>query len=440
MKKYNLIFTMFIVLNLVNNHIQAQTIQPCYTKEVVDEYERQHPGYKLKIAQAFEQSKSILMEQKNSRAVNADTLYRIPVIVHVVYNAPVENIPDSLIYSQIEVLNNDYNRWNDDASQTRDIFKPIAGSMHIEFFLATTDPQGNPSSGIIRKVGNPASTFLGFNAFQDNVKDPTEGDAPWNTDKYLNIWVCNLNTLPLGILGYAYPPTGAANWPAGSETDSNKQGVVIDYTAFGRNNPNVIDPGVVPGRTCVHEVGHYLGLRHIWADEAACADDDGIDDTPKAGDQSNFDCDTTKNTCVDVGIDYPDMIENYMDYSDERCQNMFTREQTDMMLTNLIVLRPLLADKKVVGVGIAPEETYLGTAIKLFPNPTSDFVQVALTKELTSSALIEIYNSAGIRVIMQAVNTTNTHQTIDLRQLKSGIYFIQLNTGIKTYQSKIIKY
>jgi hypothetical protein len=90
--------------------------------------------------------------------------------------------------------------------------------------------------------------------------------------------VCNLNTIPLGVLGYAYPPTGAANWDAASYTDSAKQGVVIDYTAFGRNNPYVIDPGVAPGRTCVHEVGHYLNLLHTYG--STCSYTDGCGDTP----------------------------------------------------------------------------------------------------------------------------------------------------------------
>lgn len=438
MKTIGTLFLNMLILLGLFNQLNAQQVKPCYTPDVISHFEQTHPGYQLKISNAFEQSKQIVNEWKSSRATNADTLYKIPVVVHIVYTASGENIPDSLIYSQIEVLNRDYNRWNDDAVQTRDVFKPIAGSMHIEFFLATIDPQGNPSTGIIRKSGNPANAFIGFNAFQDNVKDPVEGDAPWNTDKYLNIWVCNLNTLPLGILGYAYPPTGASNWPAGSETDSNKQGVVIDYTAFGRNNPNVIDPTVVPGRTCVHEVGHYLGLRHIWADEAACADDDGINDTPKAGDQSNFDCDTTKNTCVDAGIDYPDMIENYMDYSDERCQNMFTREQTDMMLANLITLRPQLAIKKVVGVGI--HNTLNQESISIYPNPVEGVLQIKFNNEHNLSTHLNIYNHSGMIVYSTEITNSNTSEHIDLSSFESGMYYVQLSNAEAVYRSKIIKF
>lgn len=416
----------------------GQQIQPCYSTETIEHIDHLHPGYKLRIDEAFEQAKQFALEMRSSRAVNADTLYRIPVVVHIVYTNAIQNIPDSLITSQIQVLNRDYNRLNEDAIQTRDIFKPIAGSLHFEFFLATTDPAGNPTSGVIRKLGTPASTFLGFNAFQDNVKNAAEGDAAWNTDKYLNIWVCNLNTLPLGVLGYAFPPTGASNWDSTSYIDSAMQGVVIDYTAFGRNNPYVIDPGVLPGRTCVHEVGHYFGLRHIWADETACAADDGIDDTPMAGDKTNFTCDTTKNSCVDAGVDYPDMSENYMDYTDERCQNIFTVGQTTMMLSNLILLRPSLAQKVLIDVGVGAINGI--QSISIFPNPCSDFLNIKLKQVLAENFDINIYNSTGSKVLSKQLSSSEFNQAIDIRSLENGIYFFELSNAKASYRSKLSKF
>lgn len=431
--KYLVLTLSVLILLCFNNQLLAQRIIPCHTVEAINHYHDSHPGYKEKIESAYQNAISYVRDHMGSRGVG-DTVYKIPVVVHIVYTATDDNIPDSLVYSQIEVLNKDYNRINDDATQTRDIFKPIAGSMRIEFFLATTDPNGNPTTGIIRKLGTPALSFVGFNAFQDNVKNPTEGDAPWNTDRYLNIWVCNLNTIPLGVLGYAYPPTGAANWPPGSETDSAKQGVVIDYTAFGRNNPYVLDPGVSPGRTCVHEVGHYLGLRHIWADEAACAEDDGIDDTPKAGDQSNFDCDTTKNTCVDVGTDFPDMIENYMDYSDERCQNMFTKMQTDIMLFNLITLRPYLAQKHVIGVSTDDIAAY--HTIQIMPNPASNTAILHFNLLQNTSATYAIYSIHGN--MMQVGSVEQEYQTLDISNLPTGVYTVRVSSNSKTYHSRFV--
>jgi hypothetical protein len=431
----------FIVLTIIlvsSNIIKAQLVNPCRTVDVIEQEESLHPGYKARVNAMFEQSKRIVEEMKSSRAVNSDTLYRIPVVVHIVHTAPNENLPDSLVFSQIEVLNNDYNRWNSDSTQTRAVFKPIAGSLNFQFYLATTDPTGNPTTGIIRKTGTPAIPFVGFNAFQDNVKNPDEGDAPWNTDKYLNIWVCNLNTIPLGVLGYAYPPTGAANWDAASYTDSAKQGVVIDYTAFGRNNPYVIDPGVAPGRTCVHEVGHYLGLRHIWADEDLCAEDDGIDDTPKAGAASNFDCDTTKNTCVDVGVDYPDMIENFMDYSDEHCQNMFTQEQAAIMLVNLITLRPDLAEKApLYGVGFS--QNNFENNISVYPNPAVDFINIDFKSIRNNQVKIELIDNAGKSVLNKILDVNNYIHAIDISQLTSGFYYLQISNGRYILRKKVVK-
>ncbi len=419
----------------------SQGFKICASYEVIKEQDRLHPGYKAMVDASFTAVKAMADANRGSRAVNAaDTIYHIPIVVHVVRLATEDNIPDSLIYSQIEVLNRDFNHRNEDSIQTRNAFKPLMGRLNFDFFLATTDPLGNPSTGIIRKLGAPAISFFGFNAFSDNVKDPVEGDAPWPTDKYLNVWVCNLNTIPLGLLGYAYPPTGAANWDAGSYIDSAQQGVVIDYTAFGRNNPYIIDPGIAPGRTAVHEFGHYFGLRHIWADEAACVEDDGISDTPAQGDQTNFDCDTSKNSCTDIGTDYPDMIENYMDYSNEFCQNMFTKEQADIMFYNLQMLRPNLAQKTVVyGVGITKSD-FDFISVSIYPNPAKEILYLDLNFSKEKNIQFTIIDQLGRQIKTQTINQVlNKIEKIDISGMSSGIYFINVSDGNHLIHQKIIK-
>lgn len=432
----------FLLLFLFSSLEQfSQGLKICASYEVIKEQDRMHPGYKAMVDANFTAVKSMADANRGSRAVNAaDTIYHIPVVVHVVRLATEDNIPDSLIYSQIEVLNRDFNHRNDDSIQTRNAFKPLMGRLNFDFFLATTDPLGNPSTGIIRKLGAPAISLFGFNAFSDNVKDPVEGDAPWPTDKYLNVWVCNLNTIPLGLLGYAYPPTGAANWDAGSYIDSAQQGVVIDYTAFGRNNPYIIDPGIAPGRTAVHEFGHYFGLRHIWADEAACVEDDGISDTPTQGDQTNFDCDTSKNSCTDVGTDYPDMIENYMDYSNEFCQNMFTKEQADIMFYNLQMLRPNLAQKTVVyGVGIADEKVSF-KGISVYPTLTKDLVYLDLNFDGEKNIHYSITDQMGRCMKSEEISQVKSKvEKIDVSSFPSGIYIINISDNKHLFHQKMVK-
>ena len=106
---------------------------------------------------------------------------------------------------------------------------------------------------------------------------------------------------------------------------------------MGSNNPQNEDDGIIDndlGMACVHEVGHYLGLRHIWGDPitgSGCEVDDGISDTPNQNAASQFTCNFDLNSCTDNPLDYPDMVENYMDYSSDDCMNMFTLNQSSIM-------------------------------------------------------------------------------------------------------------
>ena len=83
--------------------------------------------------------------------------------------------------------------------------------------------------------------------------------------------------------------------------------------------------------------------------------DDFIADTPNANNHSNWGCNLNSNTCVDniEGVDLPNMVENYMDYSSGTCQNSFTIGQADVMRAVLDVYRPLLAETiSTANVGI----------------------------------------------------------------------------------------
>ena len=105
------------------------------------------------------------IQNKNGMAVKT-----IPVVVHVIYNpsnsnTPNENVPDSYITDLLNVLNEDFRRLNTDASNTPSAFQSVAADCEIEFCLATTDPNGNSTTGITR-----TSTSQSSFSTNDNVK------------------------------------------------------------------------------------------------------------------------------------------------------------------------------------------------------------------------------------------------------------------------------
>lgn len=414
-------------------------VNKCATVDVINIMEQKHPGYKAKVQAAFDAAKHY-SEAVSANRANDDTVYKIRCVFHVVYGAAGENIPDSVILSQLEVLNEDYRRLNADTVRTRQIFSDIVTDTRIEFELATTDPNGNPTTGITRTQGTPQG-FLGFEPFTDNVKSAATGGVnPWPTDKYLNIWICNVMN-GFGVLGYAFPPTGAANWPQGSETDSAHQGVVLHYPVVGRNFNAPIDPTVTRGRSAVHEVGHFLGLRHIWGD-GDCTEDDGLNDTPDATEASQQTCDTTKNTCVGTPIDLPDMIENYMDYSDDRCLNAFTRDQTDIMRGTLrtsrkgIVIQDTTAavDTTVTSIIAVNAAT---SNVSVYPNPTVGVVNFDVQMPQGLSYTVSVFNTLGELVYTSSTSSILKNGMIDLSGKPAGIYYAKFNVGAQTIAKRV---
>jgi hypothetical protein len=410
---------LFILSACFTLSINAQQYEHCGTHTAMLEYETAHPGYLQGVDEIFYRS-------KESGAQDRSTVYIIPVVVHIVYNTPEENLHDSVIFNQIQRLNEDYRRMNADTANLRDTFNTIVGDSFIEFKLAMFDPNGNPTTGITRTYTAQTSFFGVGGTPAEGVKSDTDGGIdPWDQSHYLNIWVCDMSLFGIPfLLGYATPPADLPHWPAGS-VDGMSDGVVIQYEAFGSNNPNPLDVGGgtmdVQGRTTVHEVGHYLGLRHIWGD-GDCTAEDGIDDTPNAEDQSDQDCDISANTCTDNIVvlgDLPDMVENYMDYSAETCQNAFTLGQIDMMRAILENEREELINNNPALV--LSEETH--SQFSLYPNPAKHSFLISGLPG--SNTQISIYTESG-----QLIYSTETNETQrEISAPQTGIYFVSVITA-----------
>jgi len=341
----------------------------CGSDDVVNLKTIKYPWYRSSVENLYQNA--LVRSQENN--VNRETVYQIPVVFHIVYNTQEQNLSDEVIQTQIDVLNADFRRLNDNSSETREEFLPFAGDPKLEFFLATIDPNGNPTSGITHtyteRSGFPYidlfDIFSGVISLDQVKSSETGGVDAWDTERYMNVWVCNIEEGLLGqVLGFAYPPFDVQealdslntetvpDWSSfeGVITDLSLQGVVVHYPTVGTNNPQSDDDGLEGnelGRTLIHETGHFFGLRHIWGDALfgdGCGVDDGIVDTPNQSSASNFTCNHNANTCGDIPIDFPDMVENYMDYSSDACMNMFTNIQIDVMRSVLEIARPGLIE------------------------------------------------------------------------------------------------
>lgn len=250
----------------------------------------------------------------------------IPVVVHVVYGNDTQNISDAQIQTQIDVLNWDYRAANADKANVPPVWASMSADAQIQFALAAADADGNPSNGITRTEAG-ADSF----ATDDKVKSAATGGAdPWPSDRFLNIWVCNLGG---GLLGYAQFPGGPAS------TD----GVVILYSAFG-----TIGTATTPynlGRTTTHEVGHWLNLIHIWGDRLDCNGTDLVDDTPPQQ-APNYGKPVFPHISCSNGPN-GDMFMDFMDYVDDDTMVIFTPGQVARMSAALDGPRAAIAGNTV---------------------------------------------------------------------------------------------
>lgn len=250
-----------------------------------------------------------------------DEIVRIPVVIHVLYEREEFNVSEEKINSQLASLNQDFRKRNADHLKTPDEFINLVADVGIEFELATLDPKGNKTTGITRTK----TMISGWDGIDGTKEKSVEelalyfseqgGMNAWPSDQYLNIWVTELSDRHgrLGLAGHSSLPGD----------DPRMDGVIIDPRTFGTIDP--LEPDHRLGRTATHEIGHWLNLRHIFADEK-CESTDLVEDTPGTSTRYLGNPVHPQYSCGQMS-----MFMNFMDYVNDQSMYMFTKGQRERM-------------------------------------------------------------------------------------------------------------
>ena len=443
------IFTLSIIISL---QVTAQeNYKKCLTTPLVEKELIGNSDYAKSRANIISENK--IWIKNNSKEKN---IINIPVVVHIIHRNTYtqigqgNNISNAQIEDALKILNEDYSKTNPEhPTPPRNTFINYWGNPDMKFCLATTDPDGNPTNGITRT----STTKLSFDADTESNEMKrvwSGGIDAWDPSKYLNIWVCNLSNSGGGgmTLGYAY-------LPGLSGSNLYKDGLVIDYQYFGTIGGASSSSD---GRTATHEIGHYLGLNHTFAEGGiwngfpyGCADsqgnliccdndNDNVDDTPAAKDIyfGNVISSTNNNTCDDTfygfSTDLLDMDENFMSYASTAW--MFTNDQINVMNATLNGYRSSLKNSTVnmncdgsVGTGL---NNYQLENLNIYPNPTLGKLNIVSADKINT---LSITNIIGKELLFAKDFSANT---IDLSSYESGVYFINISTDKGTHIEKII--
>ncbi len=351
--------------------------------------------------------------KNNGNRVGQRSIITIPVVVHVIWNSPEENIPDEQIFSQIETLNQDFRALNVEIENIPAEFQPLIADAEIEFCLAKTDPSGNETMGITRTFTNNPVGIGGTPAIHFGSQG---GKDAWDPELYLNIWVAKF----AGNIG------GTGSFPG--QGPPEEDGVEVNYLQFGSVNTQ---PPYHLGRTLTHEIGHYLNLEHPWGPSISdCCGDDFVADTPEA-------CETYIGQCPDhpvVSCSQPDLFMDFMFYTDDACLGMFTEGQKMRMLATLNTLRPGLM-QSMACEPVSTDDLVAGMDVKVFPNPAEDKLYIEIEGQQGFGDAIKILDLWG-REMLEEKNFNDVE--INVSAFPAGVYFLLLKNKTGIHIEKVV--
>ena len=333
---------------------------------------------------------------------------QIQTVVHVLWNSPNENLSDSIVQANIDLVNKDLRRQNADTSETPNHFLPVAVDTEIELRLAQVDPNGQPTNGITHTYTDSAEFHIDFGHMK---YDSTGGKAAWDTESYLNVWVVGkIESGPIGVVLGHTSLTGSL--------EQSEVGITIRTIQFIANHG---------WRTLTHEFGHFACLLHPEAN-GSCYDADLVFDTPIAQIQPILPqiCGDTITSCGNGPNG--NMYMNYMSYSSGDCMNIYTQGQKSRMLNCIETQFPGLTDYQFLDV----EDVGLKN-LEVYPNPT----QTQLHFQSSEKSNVSVLDLSGRTVITSVASKGKN--TIDVESLPGGIYLLRLESGQTVSSARFVK-
>ena len=294
--------------------------------------------------------------------------------------------------------------------------------IELEFCLATVDPSGAPTTGIIRKQTDvnfiAEITTGGQRAI---CYDDLGGSDAWDADEYLNIWVGDWQFL-----------AGDASFPGTSPPEED--GIRIDPEYFGTTGTAGNNVPFHLGRTTTHEIGHYFNLAHLWGSgSGSCSSDDGVMDTPNQ--ESTYAGDCPGHPSFSCGSQ--DMFMNYMTYATDGCMRFFTQGQKNRMLAALNGPRSGLLSSSGCNTSSSTQQQGSKPFVKIFPNPVRDRL-ILHFENFAPSMIYATFLDVSGKALIHVMGYYSSLSILDVSNYSPGVYFLKIRQGHKCLVEKII--